>query len=140
MLFGKNKKCDNKSKRGVMGFTKNPLDFKDLGEVVGSHLVFTLTEEFKYLGDASDMKKSIPNVDKLLRMLGSIIVVDLESKEYMVLKVKDSIRGVGCQFKALNSMTELINFKKFINQDVAISVNMDALRDTASKAEQEEQQ
>lgn len=138
MLF-KNKNKAKRSKGGV-GFAKNPLDFKHLGEVSPSgHLVFTLNEEFKYLGDASEMKKSIPNVDKLVRMLGGLIVVDLETKEYMVVKVKDAQRGLHAQFKALNSMTELINFKKFINQNVAISVNMDALRTTASEQASEEE-
>lgn len=134
-MFKRNKDKKQKSK---VSFNKSPLNFTHLGEVKGGHLNFTLTDDFEYLGDAKDVKKGIPNIDTLTKLLGALIVVDLESKEYMVIKVKDTDKlAIGLEFKALNSMTELVNFKKFIGQNIAISVNMEALRNIASKEQDE---
>ena len=137
MLLKNNK---NKKSKQKVNFTKNPMLFTDAGELVGNYLNIVLDNSYQYLGDAKDVKKGIPNIGSMLKFLSSLIVVDLETREYMIIKVKDKDSlGVGGKFKVLNSMTELMNFKKFVNQNVAISVNMDALRKTASEQEEKEQ-
>lgn len=136
MLLGNNKQKKAKSQ---VGFSKDPMLYKEVGEVVGKYLHIDIDETYSYLGDATDIKKGIPNLGSMLKFLTSLIVVDLETKEYMVIKARANV-GVGDKYKVLNSMTELMNFKKFINQNVAISVNMDSLRKTASDKEEKDEQ
>ena len=134
MFFRNKTKNKDKGSKNSVGFARNTENYTDLGRLSDDgHLIIKLNNSFEYLGDGSDMKKSIPNVDKVIRMLGDIIVIDLESKEYMALKVKSNNKGYNTEFIVLNSMFELLKFKKFVNKNVAISVNMDALREQASK-------
>lgn len=86
----------------------------------------TELDNFTYKGYFPQLACKIPNCDKILNGINSLILLDTETNRYIVVKKKSNEKVSG--FSVINSVGEILNYHKLANANVVVPILLSKLK------------